>query len=160
MTIIGIALGMQFMHENRMQLKNILLDDDFHPYIAGLGKCQCWDLDATVPQSVGITLYHARDISEEDVDSTEKVDVHSFGLMPYEIVVDNSLLEDESGALTLPKILAGGWRPHITCDVFPGVQELVERCWSVNPEKRPAFTDIVDELSEMQCKIIPGVDPR
>jgi serine/threonine protein kinase len=82
--------GHHNMHR-ALQPENILLDKDFHPYIAGLGKCQCWDLKTTFPQNDGTTLSVSGDVSEGNVDLTEKIEVYSFRLILYEIVGITSL---------------------------------------------------------------------
>jgi hypothetical protein len=40
------------------------------------------------------------------------------------------------------------------------MQRLISRCWSLDPQSRPSFAEIVDELQLNNFDNFPGADPR
>jgi hypothetical protein len=39
------------------------------------------------------------------------------------------------------------------------MQNLIARCWSLNPEDRPSFDEILEEFWKCDFAIVPGADP-
>jgi hypothetical protein len=44
------------------------------------------------------------------------------------------------------KAVADGKRPEIPSNVNPGYRDLMSKCWQGNPDQRPSFADIVEDL--------------
>jgi serine/threonine protein kinase len=76
---------------------------------------------------------------------TSKVDVFSFGLILYEILVGTPVFPDSMPPFPIMRQFFEGSMPPIpaTCGQF--MQQLIPRCWSMNPESRPSFAEILVE---------------
>jgi serine/threonine protein kinase len=105
--------------------------------------------------NVGTPLYIAPEVDEGRYDS--KVDVYSFGLIMYEIVTsDSRFSNNDFGKMQLFVELHHGERPAIDESVNPFSRRLIERCWSRNPDDRPAFNEIWHEIRGSGFDFIPG----
>jgi serine/threonine protein kinase len=104
------------------------------------------------------SLYMAPEVSEGDCGP--KVDVYSFGFILYEIIVGNGLLSSEGDKGQLLNDLRKGWRPIDTIgkEVSDVMKGLIERCWSSNPNFRPSFSEIWEELKKLDFQLIVGAN--
>jgi serine/threonine protein kinase len=148
---VGIVLGMIEMHKRKMvhrDLKpsNILLDENHRPRVCDLGSSCVENMERTQTggDQIGTLKYMAPELWE-DVPYTEKVDIFSFALILYEMVVGRKVFPGSSQAQVCRMVLAGA-RAEIpeTMDSFTA--ELVGRCWSQAPTERPSFDDIYEQL--------------
>jgi serine/threonine protein kinase len=159
--ISGIVLGMIYVHSKGIihrDLKpgNILFDDEFHVKIGDFGSSRIYEVDVQKTSGVGTPLYMAPEVYGGEYGP--KVDVYSFGIILYEIVVGNGLFSGpgEKGKLFLD--LQKGWRPAIPSEVKEVSRRLIEKCWSENPEVRPSFSEIWEELAKSNFEVVGGVD--
>jgi serine/threonine protein kinase len=150
---------------------NILLDDGHNVKIFDFSSSQIYEVDVTLTQQpgappfppsyligAGTPLYMAPEVPEGHYDS--KVDVYSFGLMLYEIVVGS---EELSGCRNdrKPKLLfdlTAGIRPGIPEGTAAFAKTLIERCWAMDPRDRPSFGEIWNCLNANGFEILAGVD--
>ena len=51
------------------------------------------------------------------------------------------------GIGSLNRYLDKGWRPPLPVELYPGMKDLISRCWAPNPDDRPNFNQIYDELT-------------
>ncbi|XP_019627165.1 PREDICTED: leucine-rich repeat and death domain-containing protein 1-like isoform X2 [Branchiostoma belcheri] len=160
-----ISLGMTFLHCQNPQIihcdlkaENVLLDGDFHVKISdfGLSKWKAKSRVVTKTSPGGGTITHAPPEYFADINlaPTTKFDVYSFGVMlsaivtreqPYALVVNSALI---SVAVTT------GQRPDLRLiptdrEDVTSVSELMQKCWSQNPEDRPEFNDCAKQLQNM-----------
>jgi hypothetical protein len=161
-TVVGIVLGMQFMHSknlNHRNLKptNILLDNDHNVKISDFGLSRVYECDEKT-MNFGNALYMAPEVMERRYDS--RVDVYSFGLILYEIVSGSGFLSscDERDKAKMLCDLMEGERPEIGEEVFGFTKDLIEKCWSGCVSERPSFGDIWEILKANEFKIVPEVD--
>eukprot|EP00198_Chlamydomonas_reinhardtii_P005729 XP_001695065.1 predicted protein [Chlamydomonas reinhardtii] len=87
-------------------------------------------------------------------------DVYSFGILLYELYSGETAYTDVPKALLGHAITKDNLRP-----VFPPAlgapfeyQLLACRCWESNPEIRPEFDFIVDELKRLRCRLCGSAD--
>ncbi|KAK8843739.1 hypothetical protein M9Y10_024807 [Tritrichomonas musculus] len=148
--ILGITLGMYCLHKNGIihrDLKpdNILFDVNYYPRIAdfGLSKYIGTATDLPLNSKTGAPIYTAPEVTE-GCKSSFKMDVYSYSLILFEILT----------AKTGQKPVYKGTRPY---EVRPNTsnlennaqKELIEKCWSEDPAKRPEFKDIVKKIGEI-----------
>jgi serine/threonine protein kinase len=160
--VAGIVLGMIAVHESGfihrdLKPSNILLDDDHRPRISDFGSSQGQSVTGTLTGGfqIGTPLYMAPELYEQEGYS-EKVDVYSFALILYEIVVGRQVF---SSSLTLPQLalkVAKGGRAEIPPDVDKLVADLIQRGWSASPAERPSFRAIYEDLRAHEFCIARG----
>ena len=156
--LIGIARGMMFLHQNHVlhrDLKpaNILLDADFHPHIIdfGLSKFHANDKSTISTHECGTTIYMAPETIKSNKYSI-KTDVYSFGILMYEVVTDKTPYPAfKNGELTdyafKQKVVEENYRPIFKDPIKKSIKELIESCWSSDPNDRPTFEELFNKLS-------------
>jgi serine/threonine protein kinase len=158
--ILGIVHAMRYVHfkgiiHRDLKPENILLQEDYEIRIADFGSSRIFEADVTMTDA-GTPLYMAPEVGSGHYD--RKIDVYSFGLILYEIVTSNPIFScRESDKSVLYAQLRTGWRPDIGADVTKTSRSLIERCWSIDPSKRPNFFEIWKLLKEYDFGVIPGV---
>jgi serine/threonine protein kinase len=160
--ICGIVLGMRYMHSHgfhHRDLKpgNLLLSENWRVLIADFGNGVDEYADATSSVCGGTVCYAAPEMFEEG-QQTKKVDVCSFGIILYEILVGRPLFCYG----TSPFDVLRWWRqemiPDIHDGVLPEMRDLILRCMSRNPDKRPSFDEILHTLEDDQFHVVSGAD--
>jgi serine/threonine protein kinase len=159
-TIAGIVVGMKYVHSCDMMHRdlkpsNILFDDARQVRIADFGSSRIYELDVTMTRAVGTPLYMAPELFAQDPQYSPKVDVYSFGLLLYEVVVGEGVLSTRERIVAAYGLLKKGNRPEIPSSVSEGVRDLICRCWSQDAESRPSFYEIYDTLESLKFEIVP-----
>lgn len=164
--IYGIASGMQYLHSNNiihrdLKPSNILVDDFLFPKICdfGLSKMLHTDDSMTIQSSSGIKgtiLYLSPEIIKSN-NYTKSGDVYAFGIIVYEIMT-NQIPYNGFNEVNIIFNVADGLRPKIEVPIPKAYRNLIEKCWSQNPNDRPTFNDIVDELKKNSEFITETVD--
>ena len=166
--IYGIAAGLLFLHSNEiihrdLKPENILMDEYLFPKIADFGLSK---LTNTENQSInipsqsgykGTPLYMSPEILLEQKYSYEG-DVYAYGILVYEILTGKTPFIDLSLGQLIQKVAINSEKPDLTIDISQSFQELLLSCWSHNPEDRPTFQDIVDNLKNNSDFITSTVD--
>jgi serine/threonine protein kinase len=152
MTIVGIVLGMKYIHSKgfiHRDLKpaNLLFDDDMNIRVSDFGSSRVLNVEESMTV-VGTLQYVAPEVVDGHYNA--KVDVYSFGLIVYEIVVGKKVLA--------PSEMLGRGRPDIPEEVLPFTKSLIEKCWSHAASDRPSFDEIHRMLAEAEFKVIDGAD--
>lgn len=99
--LAGAARGMMILHEKNiihrdLSAGNILLDDDFHPYITDFGLSKFFDPNNSKSQSqsdTGTAAYMSPELITDYVYNT-KVDVYAFGIIMFEILTGTRAYAD------------------------------------------------------------------
>ena len=154
--ICGIALAMDFIHSNGIihrDLKpaNVLLDREHLPRVSDFGSCRLFDTNCT------LTPYAAPEVCGNDY--TTKMDVYSFGVMLYEIVTGKLAFRNFNRLSLMKNVCIDGVREPIPDTVTAFAKDLIERCWSHDPESRPSFSDIRTLLKENAHQLFSDADP-
>ncbi|XP_039052929.1 serine/threonine/tyrosine-protein kinase HT1-like [Hibiscus syriacus] len=154
---LEIACGMEYIHSQGvihrdLKPENILIDQEFHMKIADFGiaceEAYC-DLLADDP---GTYRWMAPEMIKKK-SYGRKVDVYSFGLILWEMIAGTIPYEDMNPMQAAFAVVNKNLRPVIPKDCPPSMRALIEQCWSLNPEKRPEFWQIVKVLEQFESSL-------
>jgi serine/threonine protein kinase len=135
---------------------NLLLDSSWRVRITDFGVSRFATEADTLTGGVGTIHYMAPECFAGG-ELTDKVDVYSFGLILYEIVVGKPVFSrGESPAAVIAHIRRGD-RADIPTIVSREVKWMIERCWDDDPKVRPWFGEILLDLKRIKFEILPGV---
>jgi serine/threonine-protein kinase len=120
--ICGIVLGMRFVHSQGfihrdLKPSNILINEMGYAMIADFGTSRSECDDCTSTGDTGTVHYAAPEMYKE-VGITNKVDVFSFGLILYEILVARPVFRISKAPLRVMKMILGGEMPMIPNDTL------------------------------------------
>lgn len=161
--LIGISNGMKYLHEKNyihgnLKAENVLLDGQFNPLITDFfGHLY---RDTKLGNSI---RYSAPEILTNST-YDKKIDVYAFGILMYEILTNSfSYPELEYGDMSdldfKYKVVKNKYRPKLDNKIKESLQEIITKCWSDDPNDRPSFEEIFDNLSNFnQHYFLDNVD--
>jgi hypothetical protein len=76
----------------------------------------------------------------------------------YEVLTGEAVFPGSAYPQPVMKRILDGELPAVPEECGPVMQALIPRCWSMNPEKRPTFDDIIREFKAENFRIVPGAD--
>ncbi|XP_019169859.1 PREDICTED: serine/threonine-protein kinase HT1-like [Ipomoea nil] len=154
---LDIARGMEFIHSRGiihrdLKPENILIDEEFHLKVADFGiaceEAYC-DLLADDP---GSYRWMAPEMIKRK-SYGRKVDVYGFGLLLWELVTGCIPYEDMTPVQAAFAVVNKNMRPTIPVECPPAMKALIEHCWSLHPENRPEFWQIVKILEQFESSL-------
>ena len=161
--IYGISKAMLYLHNNKIihrDLKpdNILLDENYYPYLSDFGMSKIIDSTINIKTMNGGTpIFMAPELyMNNPYDS--KVDVYAFGMLLYHIITTKEPFGEfkRNAFMIWHKILSDA-RPPFT-EGFPECfKEIIQKCWAGNPNVRPTFDEIVQKIESSEL-ILPDVN--
>ncbi|CAH8390230.1 unnamed protein product [Eruca vesicaria subsp. sativa] len=168
---LDIARGMNYLHECRpdpvihcdLRPKNILLDRGGQLKISGFGLIK---LAKVSEDSVKVVNHEAHiDKSNtyiapelyKNIIFDKSVDVHSFGVILYEITEGVSIFHPKPPEEVAETICMEGRRPTIKTKskdinnsrILLIISRLIEECWHPDTSVRPIFSDIIIRLDNI-----------
>jgi serine/threonine protein kinase len=160
--IVGLLIGMKYLHSKNIihrDLKpgNLLIDSNYRLRICDFGTAVFEDCGTTT--AIGTIAY----ISPEtfrDAPPTKKVDVFAFGLIIYEILTGKSVFPKGANIAQIYGLHMTKTRPEIPKWISKAISELIESCWSSNPDSRPTFDEIYDKLETHRFVFFDDVPPN
>lgn len=153
-----IVLGMTHLHSQNppvihrdLKAANVLIGEDLRAKLADFGlsewKTVVRSLSGGFPSG---TVTHIPPEKWKDINFSmdTRCDVYSFGILIWEVIMEETPFKDAK-EMQIQVAVIEGQRP--TLEDFPKdvpamLKTLVERCWSQNPDDRPAFSEIKQQL--------------
>uniref|UniRef100_A0A1D1ZET0 Serine/threonine-protein kinase HT1 n=2 Tax=Anthurium amnicola TaxID=1678845 RepID=A0A1D1ZET0_9ARAE len=154
---LDIARGMEYVHSQGvthrdLKPENILFDKDSCVKIADFGiACEEAYCDALAEDPGTYRWMSPEMIKHKPYD--HKVDVYSFGLLLWEMLTGTIPYEDMTPIQAAFAVVDKNLRPTIPADCPPPLGALIEQCWSLFPEKRPEFWQIVKVLEQFESAL-------
>eukprot|EP01090_Pellita_catalonica_P015330 TRINITY_DN413_c0_g2_i1.p1 TRINITY_DN413_c0_g2~~TRINITY_DN413_c0_g2_i1.p1 ORF type:complete len:387 (-),score=68.97 TRINITY_DN413_c0_g2_i1:1271-2410(-) len=155
------ALGMMWLHNSTPQIihrdfkpNNLLLvrqGDDYRVKVCdfGLSAIKRIETDKLKADIRGTPMYMAPEVMRREFFDA-KADVYSFGIVLWETAtVQKPYPHIRSYTELKEKVLESGERPPIADDMMPALADLIQRCWSSDPEARPGFGEINKALDKI-----------
>lgn len=151
-----IARGMEYLHRNSIihrDLKsfNILLDENLNVKIADFGIARVKTNTSTMT-TTGTIAWTAPEILRHEA-YNEKSDVYSYAIVLWEICSEGEIPFDDDFQSPMEAGIAvatGQIRPMLPKDTDPNWAALMERCWKEDPNARPSFTEIMDQIKKFE----------
>lgn len=165
--IYGIANGMSYLHSHKiihrnLGLNSIFLDEFLLPKIGNFGfSTRVHTVKTITMQSTsgikGNPSYSSPEVLEHD-EYTNASDVYAFGMIVYELMTLKKPFKNNSYHDVYKEIVIKRRRPKIDENIPECYRQLIEVCWSTNPEARPSFEDIERILRTDEKFITEKVD--
>jgi serine/threonine protein kinase len=146
--IAQIVLGMRYIHSKGiihrdLKPSNILLNENFEPLINDFGLSRFVDEPVSIP-CAGTRRYMAPETTKGHAPRKEN-DIWAFGVILHEILVrEHPFTKAEPGG-----------PPHISKAIQEGIQEIIRKCLCENPNDRPSFGEIYEEMRHFRFNILP-----
>jgi serine/threonine protein kinase len=166
--IVGTILGVQYLHSQHIihrDLKpgNLLLDSSGRVRLGDFGTAKFEDSGLTTTTETAATrLYRAPEIILKQPQTT-KIDVYSFGLILYEILFGEPVFSRSLNEMELMHQITGVSEPNRPAiprgSLHPVVKGIIEKCWSVKPDDRPSFDEILGQLEDSWFPFYDDVPP-
>jgi serine/threonine protein kinase len=171
-TISGIVLCLRYLHSKGiihrdLKPSNILIKGSDHNIrICDFNISRLVSIEQTFTQGIGTLQYMAPELyktGEDDEghcnpDQTGKIDVFSFGLILYEIILGKPVFPENLTAAQVMYQALGDTRAPIPGWIPAFVFQMISNCWSRHPKVRPTFNEILNILRENEFKISPECD--
>lgn len=166
-TLYGIARGMKFLHKKScihrdLKPANILLTDRLFPQIADFGLAKYYHAnDSSELTLCGTPQYAAPEILDGNTNYNLSIDSYSYGLIMYAVLVGKNPFEKYAKTpQAIPTKVLQGYRPEFPVDfmINEDLKDLIQQCWSADPNERPSFENIVDTLKNESIISDLGVD--
>ncbi|KAJ1291885.1 hypothetical protein BS78_02G350500 [Paspalum vaginatum] len=153
------AIGMEYLHSKDiihfdLKCDNLLvnLNDPSRPIckVADFGLSKVKQTTMVSGGMRGTLPWMAPEMLEMSSNMVStKVDVYSFGIIMWEILTGQEPYAGIHHGGVIGGILSNTLRPPVPASCDPQWRELMEQCWSNEPEQRPSFTDVVSHLRSM-----------
>ena len=86
-----------------------------------------------------------------------KCDTYSFGMVCYEILTGHVPFANNDNTNDIKRrVLKNCERPHLPISCPPKLKALIEKCWAHEPQERPSFARICQELKHLKYLLMTG----
>src|SRR6266508_653377 len=120
-------------------------------YITDLGLCGPVD-DESSGKIYGIIPYIAPEILQGGK-NTKQSDVYSIGMLMWEIFSGHPPFDDKAHGPGLILKICEGLRPQILPSIPDDYAQMMQKCWDVDPSKRPTI-DVIWDFADNKLKEI------
>ncbi|KVH98209.1 serine/threonine-protein kinase HT1-like isoform X1 [Cynara cardunculus var. scolymus] len=154
---IDIARGMQYLHSQGiihrdLKSENLLLGEDMCVKVADFGisclESQC----GSAKGFTGTYRWMAPEMIKEQK-HTKKIDVYSFAVVLWELLTALTPFDDMTPEQAAFAVCQKNARPPLAASCPKAFRELINRCWSSKPCKRPGFNEIVKVLERYAASV-------
>jgi serine/threonine protein kinase len=152
----GIARAMEFLHKNRviyrdLKPQNVGLDAKGNVRLLDFGLSRFHvEGQRKLTGRTGSVRYMAPEVARSQ-DYSFPADVHSYSILVWEVcTLQKAYASAVSVSRLLKQVAHGKVRPSLERIDCPATQELLNRCWHPEPDRRPPFAKIVKHAALRQ----------
>lgn len=155
---LDVANGMNFLHQSGILHRDLKPDNvliislsgkaDINAKLTDFGTSRAVGAgseDFTFTKGLGTPIYMSPEILGHQ-DYTEKADVYSFAIMLWALVVGKEPYSDFKNSWDIARFVTAGKRLDVPKNAGALMIHLITACWAHNPDERPSFDEIVQEL--------------
>lgn len=159
---LDIARGMNYLHQHKphaiihrdLTPRNVLQDEAGHLKVTDFGLSKiAQEKDAYGYKMTGGTgsyRYMAPEVFRRETYG-KSVDVFSFALIVHEMFQGGPSNKEEAPEHVADKRAYEDSRPYLSSYVYPDqIKLLLQECWHKNPDCRPTFEEIIQQLEIIQ----------
>ena len=159
--LYGIASAISYLHQHNilhLDIKpfNILIDDFIFPKICDFSISIKIGYNI-LEKVVGTVPYIAPEVLNRST-YTYKSDVYSFGILLYIMKYKKVPFDNCDKCQYLYQVAVKKERPNLNKSVPKVYRNLIRSCWDDDPNKRPTFDYIINELEQNKEFITKGVN--
>jgi serine/threonine protein kinase len=137
---------------------NVLIDRRGRSQIADFPSSEVVENPTSLSTDFRSTSCYAAPELYDEVPYMPKIDVFSFALVLYEILVGRSVFSPELGDTRIMFLGMTGVRADFQDSVNSDMKSLISCCWKQDLSDRPSFSAILSDIRKIRFKILPGVD--
>jgi len=101
--------------------------------------------------NVGNPAYMAPELFSQEFVERNKIDIYSFSLILWEMESQEPPWLNLKSSFEIISGVCEGRRPTLNL-ISSEKRNLIEKCWDQNPQRRPNFSEIVDELEKLYAQ--------
>jgi serine/threonine protein kinase len=151
--LLDTAKGMNYLHlfkppivHRDLKSPNLLVDSNFNVKIADFGLARLKAQFMT--GNLGTCQYMAPEVITNAAYS-EKADVFSYGVVIWEVITRQAPWQGMQPMQIAYNVVHQSMRPPVPPGISPPVQYLMQQCWHQDPNQRPSFTEILQQLKSL-----------
>jgi serine/threonine protein kinase len=160
-----VAQGMAYLHScnppiihRDLKSLNLLLmqpvqnsNDLIHVKITDFGVSRAWQPGIDMTGQMGTCHWMAPEVLLSQP-YTISADVYSYGVVLWEIITRETPYSDLNPVMIPYHVVKLGHRPNLALmpgNCPPELVQLIQDCWQLDPDRRPTFSSIVDQLNDL-----------
>lgn len=156
-----VAKGMEYVHglgsiHRDLKSDNLLIANDKSIKIADFGVARIEVRAEGMTPEMGTYRWMAPEMIQHRP-YTQKVDVYSFGIVLWELITGMLPYHNLTDVQAAFAVVNKGIRPAVPDDCLPVLNEIMTRCWDVDPQVRPPFSEVVKMLEKAETEVMTKV---
>ncbi|XP_010531127.1 PREDICTED: serine/threonine-protein kinase STY17-like [Tarenaya hassleriana] len=160
-TLLKVALdvskGMNYLHQNNiihrdLKTANLLMDEHGVVKVADFGVARVQTQSGVMTAETGTYRWMAPEVIEHRP-YDHRADVFSFAIVLWELLTGELPYSYLTPLQAAVGVVQKGLRPEIPKHTHPKLAELLEKCWQQDAAQRPKFSEIIEILQQITCKV-------
>ncbi|XP_023944577.2 putative inactive tyrosine-protein kinase Wsck [Bicyclus anynana] len=146
---VDVACGMEYLHSKkivhkRLSCRNVVISDNGVAKVSGFGLSHIRPLHET-PDYLRWTSHEMLRQNRFN----PKADVWSYGIFMWEVLTIGATPYPHTANKEVATSVLRGMRPSQPSYVGDGLFQLCLQCWQVDPDERPSFSILLNELTDL-----------
>lgn len=161
-----IAEGVLYLHlstppilHRDLKSLNILVDEHWNVKVSDFGLTDFKpDVQDKGAGMAVVSPFWLAPEAMENQEFSEASDVYSFGMIVWEMFTRQAPFPNMNPHQAALSVINDDARPDIPAFVPPNFQNLITSCWQRDPQRRPAFSRIIQLVAQLKEEGLPRVE--